>query len=195
MNTEGPVLKEIFIVALDLADRLPPDVAFSIALTENLPANGSTRRNAVTGLSERFTNGFWLPNLDFTAAPDTCTAQASDLLIRAEITFLSGSARLDATSIRAINGLSAVTQLCAAEDLVLEIGGHTDASGSADDNQDLSLARATAVRDALAQRGVPMSAMSAVGYGQSQPIADNDTEEGRAANRRTTLIFTDPLTP
>ena len=183
------------LVAIDLAERLPADVSFSISTLDTLPDDGTTRRNAATGLSEVFRRGFWLPDLDFTADPDGCTQQADALLERAKITFLSGSAQLDATSIRAINGLAAVAQICAQADLVLEIGGHTDATGSEDDNQDLSFARASAVLDALAQRGPARTSMSAAGYGSSRPIADNDTDDGRAANRRTTLIFNDPLTP
>ena len=186
---------DLDLVAVDLAERLPTDVAFSISSLDELPVEGATRINAATGLSEVFRQGFWLPNLNFTADPDGCTAQADTLLERARINFLSGSARLDAASIRAINGLAAVAQICADADLVLGIGGHTDATGPEDDNQDLSFARATAVLTALEQRGVPRSSMIASGFGSSQPIADNDTEEGRAANRRTTLTFSDPLTP
>ncbi|WP_083791056.1 OmpA family protein [Thalassobium sp. R2A62] len=69
------------------------------------------------------------------------------------------------------------------------MGGHTDSSGSDVTNNALSAARALAVRDALVARGVDAERISAQGYGESEPIATNETEEGRAANRRTTITW------
>ena len=71
--------------------------------------------------------------------------------------------------------------------LRLEVGGHTDAVGSDTDNQLLSERRAKAVYDYLVQRGVNADRLTYRGYGESHPVADNDTPEGRAKNRRTTL--------
>ena len=70
-------------------------------------------------------------------------------------------------------------------DIAIEIGGHTDDQGSDEYNNRLSLARAKAVYDYLLSKGIEASQVSYKGYGKSQPIADNSTEEGRAANRRT----------
>jgi outer membrane protein OmpA-like peptidoglycan-associated protein len=65
------------------------------------------------------------------------------------------------------------------------VEGHTDAIGSDAYNQGLSERRANAVRDVLVeQHGIETSRVSAVGYGESRPVADNDTESGRAINRR-----------
>ncbi|MDO6734511.1 OmpA family protein [Octadecabacter sp. 1_MG-2023] len=183
------------LVASDLAENLPPDVAFSLAPLEDFPAEGTMRVNAATGLNEVFSRGFWLPNLEFTADLDGCNAQVDALLNRAKITFLSGSARLDATSIRAINGLAALAASCFDADLLLDIGGHTDASGDEDGNIALSAERAEAVRAALIDRGLRAADMFATGFGPSQPVADNETAEGRAANRRTTLTWVDSETP
>jgi outer membrane protein OmpA-like peptidoglycan-associated protein len=72
--------------------------------------------------------------------------------------------------------------------LSLQIEGHTDNVGSDEFNQELSGRRANSVRDFLAQQGVPMSSMTASGFGKSQPIAANDTPEGRQRNRRVELI-------
>ncbi len=66
----------------------------------------------------------------------------------------------------------------------ISIEGHTDSSGSDAFNQRLSQKRAEAVRDYLIARGVEATRLKAVGYGESQPIAPNDTEEGREKNRR-----------
>lgn len=69
----------------------------------------------------------------------------------------------------------------------LEVQGHTDAVGSDAYNQTLSQARAQAVMAWLTARGVPAAQLSARGYGKTQPVADNDTDDGRARNRRVDL--------
>jgi outer membrane protein OmpA-like peptidoglycan-associated protein len=66
----------------------------------------------------------------------------------------------------------------------IDVYGHTDSTGSAEYNQRLSEQRATSVADYLASRGVQPARIGTRGFGKSQPIASNDTEEGRAANRR-----------
>lgn len=71
--------------------------------------------------------------------------------------------------------------------LRLEVGGHTDNVGSDADNQQLSERRAKAVYDYLILCGIDPSRLTYRGYGESRPVATNDTPEGRAANRRTTL--------
>ena len=70
------------------------------------------------------------------------------------------------------------------EDLVVEIAGHTDSSGEAVRNLRLSKDRAAAVRDYLVEQNVPDNRLSPIGYGETAPISDNDTVNGRAANRR-----------
>jgi outer membrane protein OmpA-like peptidoglycan-associated protein len=67
---------------------------------------------------------------------------------------------------------------------VLEIAGYTDNTGNAADNVTLSQARADAVRDALIKYGVSPDMLVAKGYGQADPIASNDTPQGRLRNRR-----------
>jgi len=73
----------------------------------------------------------------------------------------------------------------------IRIEGHTDASGNTHANQVLSQRRADAVRDALVAAGVAANRITAVGLGESQPVADNTTEEGRARNRRVDVILED----
>jgi outer membrane protein OmpA-like peptidoglycan-associated protein len=70
-------------------------------------------------------------------------------------------------------------------DLKIEIAGHTDNQGNSGANQILSENRAKAVKDFLVRSGVDTSRLTYKGYGQSEPIASNDTEEGRQQNRRT----------
>jgi outer membrane protein OmpA-like peptidoglycan-associated protein len=70
----------------------------------------------------------------------------------------------------------------------VEIGGHTDNVGAADTNLALSQKRAESVRAALVERGIPTSRLAAKGYGDTAPVADNRSEEGRAKNRRVELV-------
>lgn len=77
-------------------------------------------------------------------------------------------------------------------DWSLRIVGHTDASGSAESNERLSLERANTIRAALVERGIDAGKLLAAGAGQSRPIASNETDEGKALNRRVELMrFTD----
>jgi OOP family OmpA-OmpF porin len=69
-------------------------------------------------------------------------------------------------------------------DLEVEIAGHTDSTGAEAYNQQLSLRRAEAVRDYLVANGVDAARLTVKGYGESQPVADNASKEGRAENRR-----------
>ena len=70
----------------------------------------------------------------------------------------------------------------------LEIQGYTDDTGAPDWNYSLGWHRAEAVRLFLNERGVPLNRMASISYGQSRPVASNDTPEGRARNRRVVLI-------
>ncbi len=72
--------------------------------------------------------------------------------------------------------------------LTLQIEGHTDSVGGDDFNQQLSERRADSVRDFLAEQGVAGSSITARGFGKTQPVASNDTPEGRQRNRRVELV-------
>ena len=77
--------------------------------------------------------------------------------------------------------------LIAHPEVIIEVGGHSDSDGSDASNLKLSTKRANAVRDYLIKKGVPASQMTAKGYGETQPISDNKTPEGKAMNRRVEL--------
>ncbi len=72
----------------------------------------------------------------------------------------------------------------------ITIAGHTDSSGTAAHNKQLSEKRAANVKNALVGEGVNPARMTAIGYGESKPIADNSTAEGRLMNRRVTILIT-----
>ena len=83
---------------------------------------------------------------------------------------------------------TAAAALKSAASLKIEVGGHTDNVGTSQANEKLSDERAKAVMAALVKRGVAANRLSAKGYGQSAPIADNRSEDGRAKNRRVELV-------
>jgi outer membrane protein OmpA-like peptidoglycan-associated protein len=72
---------------------------------------------------------------------------------------------------------------------VIQIAGHTDSSGSEEYNQGLSERRALGVQNALLNQGVAANRMQAVGFGETQPIADNSTPQGRQLNRRVIITI------
>lgn len=96
----------------------------------------------------------------------------------------------NALSPEAEQRLSELVQRLRAENrnVYLEIQGHTDSTGSAEYNQRLGEARAEAVRRFLSDGGVALNRMATISYGEDAPVAPNDTEEGRAQNRRVAII-------
>jgi OOP family OmpA-OmpF porin len=75
-------------------------------------------------------------------------------------------------------------------EMVIEFGGHTDNVGSDEANQRLSQERVNSVKQYIADKGINPARMSAVGYGETQPVASNETDEGRQQNRRVELKIT-----
>ena len=82
----------------------------------------------------------------------------------------------------------AVALLDKQQSVVVEVAGHTDSVGSEEYNQKLSERRAVAVKDYLESKGITATRLTARGYGEAQPVASNDTDAGRALNRRVELI-------
>jgi outer membrane protein OmpA-like peptidoglycan-associated protein len=70
----------------------------------------------------------------------------------------------------------------------IEIQGHTDSTGAEEYNYELGLKRAESVRRYLSTKGIPLHRMSVISYGETQPVAENNTREGRRANRRVVLL-------
>ncbi|MFH1009730.1 MAG: OmpA family protein [bacterium] len=102
------------------------------------------------------------------------------------ITFETGKATIKDESMPIIEQMVELMQ--ANTDLIVEIQGHTDNVGKPEANKKLSEERAGAVKKALVDRGIVAERMSAVGFGDTKPVADNTTEEGRAQNRRVELV-------
>lgn len=119
--------------------------------------------------------------------PEECAADVNAVIARTKITFTPSSAEIATTARPVLDELATILSDC--PPMPMEIGGHTDAQGSEGGNQTLSQARAEAVLMALQGRRVDVSGMTAVGYGEAKPIADNETEAGREANRRIEFVL------
>jgi len=117
-------------------------------------------------------------------ASGTVTAEnLVSALNEAGINFSTGSFNITSGSTAALRSAAEAINVAPAGTQI-EVGGHTDNTGSSQTNARLSQQRAQAVVDALVDMGVDVSVLSAKGYGDSQPIADNSSREGRYQNRR-----------
>jgi OOP family OmpA-OmpF porin len=115
-----------------------------------------------------------------------CPVKDEVVLTVNEVNFAFDSAELDAASKRALDGIVDIVK--AHGSVTLGVIGHTDSSGPEAYNQTLSERRAAAVRDYLVSQGVDGDALVASGRGESQPVASNDTRDGREQNRRVELV-------
>lgn len=147
-------------VAARLADRLGPGAAFDLAIRYDRRLD---------------------PTLNLPDGPE-CVRQLNIVMSESEIGFEPSKAAIAGDPAPTLERLAAVMAEC--DDFQIEAGGHTDAQGSEGFNAELSRARAQALLAAMADAGIDVSGVSARGYGESQPIAGNDTEEGREENRR-----------
>ncbi len=121
------------------------------------------------------------------AVADLCRALVAETLTFGRITFRTGSAELDPASEPVLQRLGDVLGLCA--DVRVTVEGHTDNVGNAAANQTLSQRRAQSVVTDLVDRGVARDRISASGFGDTRPVATNDTAEGRAQNRRIEFVL------
>ncbi|WP_380054912.1 OmpA family protein [Falsihalocynthiibacter sp. SS001] len=122
--------------------------------------------------------------------PEECVASINAVIQANKITFAPGADRIDAAANSSIDQIASLMKEC--EAVPMEIAGHTDSQGRESMNFDLSQARAEAVVNALMARRVLTGNLTAQGYGETRPIADNDTEEGREDNRRIEFTLLPP---
>ncbi len=144
------------------------------------------------GLGKDFPQG-WQFKADISVKPaaapvdaTVCQQLFSDLLSRGNIRFQPGQAAIDPDSAGLLDRLIETALRCPSANI--EIAGHTDADGEDGFNQALSEKRAQAVMDYLVKAGLPADRFTAVGYGSTQPIASNETDEGKAHNRRIEFV-------
>src|SRR6266700_2408340 len=144
------------------------------------------------GLGKDFPQGFQF-NADVSVKPPVAPVDAtvcqqlfSELLGKAKIRFESGRATIDPDSAGLLDHLIDTALRCPTAEI--EIAGHTDADGDDASNQGLSEKRAQAVFYYLVKAGLPPARFTAVGYGSTQPVASNETEDGKAQNRRIEFV-------
>ncbi len=119
--------------------------------------------------------------------PDGCplAAAITTQLVLEGVAFGHNSAELAPESFAVLDKV--VESLAAYPEVKVEVQGHTDSTGPAAYNLDISSRRAAAVREYLIMGGIAPERLTSVGYGEDMPVADNGTREGRAANRRVEL--------
>ncbi len=116
-----------------------------------------------------------------------------DVIVLRGVNFEFDKARLTANAKTILDNVA--SELAAYPDIEVELSGHTDAKGSDEYNQALSDKRAAAVKRYLVGKDTAESRMTTVGAGESQPVADNETDEGRELNRRVELKVTQGVAP
>ena len=122
------------------------------------------------------------------AAVEACSSAIREAAAAAKLYFSNGSASLESGAAAALKAVATVAKGC--HDVVIEVAGHTDSTGSPDANKLLSEQRANSVVDYLKQSGVDGSKLKAIGMGQENPITTNDTPDGRRLNRRIEFTVT-----
>jgi OOP family OmpA-OmpF porin len=115
-----------------------------------------------------------------------CQQLFAELLGKTRIRFESGKADIVADSAGLLDRLTETALRC--PNANIEVAGHTDSDGDEAANQVLSEKRAQAVTDYLVKAGLPASRFTPVGYGSTQPIAGNDSDQGKAQNRRIDFV-------
>jgi outer membrane protein OmpA-like peptidoglycan-associated protein len=149
----------------------------------------AVRQSAINELAALPAAKDWEVDVSLLPGLEVCQNKVTALAARNDIRFESGGAKLLKESLAALDELA--TDLAACKEATVNVEGHTDADGEADANLALSVARAEAVVDALILRGVAPERLYAVGYGESLPIASNETRAGKQANRRIAFSITD----
>lgn len=119
-------------------------------------------------------------------SPTECSRQINAVLTEHQIIFAPSSTTIEPSSQGVLDAIAEIVRDC--PNAKFEVEGHTDSQGSEETNKKLSQIRAEAVVAALLERRILVSGLTAQGYGEEKPIADNKTEEGRAKNRR--IAFT-----
>ncbi|WP_426439493.1 OmpA family protein [Bradyrhizobium genosp. P] len=118
--------------------------------------------------------------------PTVCQQLFSEILSKGNIRFESGKADIVSDSAGLLDRLIETAMRCPSA--TIEIAGHTDSDGEEAANQALSEKRAQAVMDYLARAGLPAERFVPIGYGSTQPVAGNDSEDGKAQNRRIEFV-------
>lgn len=113
------------------------------------------------------------------------------LIMPGDVTFETDSANLDSKFFEVLDSVALV--LNEYKSTLVTVAGYTDSTGSAEHNQKLSEKRATTVALYLHSRGIAQERLAAIGHGEANPVAGNNTADGRSKNRRVEITL-DPIT-
>ena len=170
---DGPV--ELTTVPGFNAVFLEPTNAAFVGAWFTMTAEVTGSDGAVATATQNFT-------IESSSEAATLIDELNALTAASPVNFELGSAVIAPDEAATLEAAAAL--LMASPGVTIEVGGHTDDVGTREANQALSLARAASVVDYLTGQGVASRQLVPAGYGPTQPIADNGTEQGRATNRR-----------
>ncbi len=165
--------------------------------TGNPSANADIARvlSEKLGTSEDFTIDVnYIEALDPEAdlpTPEECVSGINTILAETKLAFSPGSANIAPGNSDTLRQIAEILNNCT--HVKMEIAGYTDSQGRETMNLQLSQSRADAVLNALMARRILTAGLSAKGYGEDNPIASNETEEGREANRRIEFVLIEDL--
>lgn len=145
---------------------------------------------SIDGLNEKM-NAQLRDRAAAAAQARACTDDVTQAVASRKLSFVSGSYQLTADSGKILDDVYAAIHACPGR-LVLHVDGFTDDVGDDEANVVLSSARADAAAKGLITRGLAASMVRSAGHGEGDPVADNTTPEGQAANRRVTFTMTVP---
>lgn len=176
---EEPRIKDL----LEISVATPAQFSFTV---ENAELNYRTvvqSDNAKKQLAYKFGSVFdQISATDVKIVAPRCQIAVNKILSSTKINFSIGNATISPSSEQTLQSL--VQEISSCPDAEFEIQGHTDSSGTPEVNIQLSQRRAEAVLNRLVDLGLDRGKFEVVGYGARNPIADNDSREGRAQNRR-----------
>lgn len=203
-TSTNPNVAADFQVKAPLSESGTPESTKPQQAFEETPATGNTDKAVFVEMPEKQPethvvekgNRYSLPDgTEITIASEgfendlrnTLESNASNKLLFDNVYFKSGSATIDETSIQQIKATAALLNTYPERKILLR--GHTDNSGEQGRNIQLSLARANEMGLALGRLGIKLERIQIIGVGDAEPIADNDTEDGRRQNRRIEILL------
>lgn len=192
-DTSGPsmniLIKLMSIVSLVIAPHIAVNSGGLSEMEEviieeviEIPVVESVSKTLTNGTSLNFTKGGIEDQLIGFIEDDSKEAGKENWFNFVDLNFKSGEARIDEKTIGEVENIYEV--LKAYPEVDIRIGGYSDNTGGSESNQKLSADRAEAVKVVLVTKGVAGARITTEGYGEEYPVASNDTEEGRAQNRR-----------
>lgn len=187
-----PGFVEAVSVALQVLARLAGghvEIADKTITVDGLVYQSGAIEDISDALAEGLPEGFSVASNTVTTGQDdqmVDAAQCRDLL---QVVLKTGRIAFDGTkadiagdSVGVLDRVSAAIARC--PEVAIEVGAHSNSEGSSSRNRDRTQSRAEAIVDFLVSAGIKRERLAAVGYGETKPVADNNTDQGKATNRR-----------